>query len=237
MKRARRFQEGGDVPEGGRFAKDDSDIYRRAQTAVLRQQLDEQFPAEKPKRSTSKPASKQKSAADSSERFPSDMRSRGAFRGVRSDADGSVGKPTESDKPKRFPSQGDAELARLQRIDKPLERVEPEAYMPPLRALRAAVGAGGVARAAAAAPRALPAPTKPQPQFLGYGDRKFIKKTVDNRRPTQDELDEMRMGGEGGGFRRGGKVAAKFAKGGAVSSASRRADGCCQRGKTKGTFR
>jgi hypothetical protein len=233
MKRAKRFQEGGDVPEGGRFAKGDPDIYKRAQTAVLRQQLDESFPTETPKRRASKPASTQEASADSSKRFPSDMRSRGALRGVRSDADGSVGKPMESDKSKRFPSQGDAELARLRRIDKPLERVEPEAYMPPLRALRAAVGAGGAARAAAAAPRALPAPTKPQPQFLGYGDRKFIKQTVDNRRLTQDELDELRMGGEGGGFRRGGKVAANFAKGGYVRSA----DGCCQRGKTKGTFR
>jgi hypothetical protein len=39
----------------------------------------------------------------------------------------------------------------------------------------------------------------------------------------QDMLDEMRMGGEGGGFKKGGKV-----------SASSRADGIAKRGKTRG---
>jgi hypothetical protein len=36
-------------------------------------------------------------------------------------------------------------------------------------------------------------------------------------------LDEMRMGGEGGGFKKGGKV-----------TASSRADGIAKRGKTRG---
>jgi hypothetical protein len=47
--------------------------------------------------------------------------------------------------------------------------------------------------------------------------------------PPPRDADEMRMSGEGMGFKRGGT--AKFAKGGAVSA---RADGIAQRGKTKG---
>lgn len=45
--------------------------------------------------------------------------------------------------------------------------------------------------------------------------------------PPPRDLDEMRMSGEGMGFKRGGK--AKFAKGGAVSA---RADGIAKRGRT-----
>lgn len=37
-----KFEEGGDVPEGGRF---DSDTYKRARDSVLQKQIDEQFPA------------------------------------------------------------------------------------------------------------------------------------------------------------------------------------------------
>lgn len=37
-----RYDEGGDVPEGGRF---DADTYERARNSVLQKQLDEQFPA------------------------------------------------------------------------------------------------------------------------------------------------------------------------------------------------
>ena len=40
---------------------------------------------------------------------------------------------------------------------------------------------------------------------------------------------------QGLGQKRGGKVVKK-AKGGSISSASKRADGCAQRGKTKGRF-
>lgn len=47
--------------------------------------------------------------------------------------------------------------------------------------------------------------------------------------PPPRDMDEIRMSGEGPGFKRGGK--AKFAQGGSVSS---RADGIAQRGKTRG---
>jgi len=39
----------------------------------------------------------------------------------------------------------------------------------------------------------------------------------------------------GPGMKKGGKVK-KMAKGGSTGSASKRADGCAQRGKTKGKF-
>jgi hypothetical protein len=43
------------------------------------------------------------------------------------------------------------------------------------------------------------------------------------------------LSGMGAGMKKGGKVKANaYAKGGTVSSASKRADGCAQRGKTKG---
>ena len=59
------------------------------------------------------------------------------------------------------------------------------------------------------------------------------KEKVENLRrtygPSQDERDRMQRGG----MKKGGSV--KMAKGGSVkSSASRRADGCCAKGKTKG---
>ena len=53
------------------------------------------------------------------------------------------------------------------------------------------------------------------------------------KRGGPEDLDEIRMAGEGGpNFKRGGKVK-KYAAGGSVS-ASRRADGIAQRGKTRG---
>lgn len=53
------------------------------------------------------------------------------------------------------------------------------------------------------------------------------------KRGGPEDLDEIRMAGEGGpNFKRGGKVK-KYAAGGSVS-ASRRADGIAQRGRTRG---
>jgi hypothetical protein len=53
------------------------------------------------------------------------------------------------------------------------------------------------------------------------------------RRPTRDELDEMRMGSDY--MRKGGKVKA-YKSGGSVGSASKRADGIAMRGKTRGKY-
>jgi hypothetical protein len=54
----------------------------------------------------------------------------------------------------------------------------------------------------------------------------------DKRRRREDRAGMPEMGE---GMRKGGKVK-KMAKGGKVSSASKRADGCATKGKTKGRF-
>lgn len=53
------------------------------------------------------------------------------------------------------------------------------------------------------------------------------------RRPTRDELDQMRMGSDY--MRKGGKVKA-YKSNGSVGSASKRADGIAMRGKTRGKY-
>jgi len=58
------------------------------------------------------------------------------------------------------------------------------------------------------------------------------------RRADGSEMTEAEEAAEGGApptMRRGGRVKKK-ASGGSVSSASKRADGCAQRGKTRGKF-
>jgi hypothetical protein len=125
---------------------------------------------------------------------------------------------------------GKADLERRMAYDKPLERVTPEANLiggPGLRALRSA-GAGLASKIApqAAKPRVEPKipqeaanafPKKPDPPRGGGKD-------PNARRPTRDELDEIRMGSD------------YMRKGGKVGSASRRADGIASRGKTRGRY-
>jgi hypothetical protein len=58
------------------------------------------------------------------------------------------------------------------------------------------------------------------------------------RRADGSEMTEAEEAAEGGApptMRRGGKVK-KYAAGGSVSSASKRADGCVTKGKTRGKF-
>lgn len=58
------------------------------------------------------------------------------------------------------------------------------------------------------------------------------KKRRERRERLENEAPEA-----GEGMKRGGKAKAKkYAKGGKVSSASKRADGCATKGKTKGRF-
>jgi hypothetical protein len=51
-----------------------------------------------------------------------------------------------------------------------------------------------------------------------------------------DKEEDIKKPGMKPGMKRGGTVK-KMAKGGSVSSASKRADGCAQRGKTRGKMR
>jgi hypothetical protein len=59
------------------------------------------------------------------------------------------------------------------------------------------------------------------------------RKKALTRAEEDEEERKGRMTRTGGGMRKGGKVK-KMAKGGSVSSASKRADGCATKGKTKG---
>ena len=60
---------------------------------------------------------------------------------------------------------------------------------------------------------------------------KLNKRDARQPKPTDDELDQIRMGSDM--MKRGGKVS-KYAKGGSVGSASKRGDGIAMRGKTRG---
>jgi hypothetical protein len=135
---------------------------------------------------------------------------------------------------------GKADLERRKAYDKPLERVTPESNLiggVPLRGAKALatgakefasyvkqkMGKGATTGAtkgkgviqSGAADRYK---TKPSSPPRGGG------KDPGARRPTQDELDEMRMGSD------------YMRKGGKVGSASKRADGIATRGKTRGRY-
>jgi hypothetical protein len=93
----------------------------------------------------------------------------------------------------------------------------------------------------------------PEAKAFPVADRKKIKETVPERKPSKrtsnDAIGDLvkRLGsGRVGttpssfsdeiiGARKGGAV--KMAKGGSVSSASKRADGCAVKGKTRGMMR
>jgi hypothetical protein len=81
-----------------------------------------------------------------------------------------------------------------------------------------------------APPVALPFKKQPltKDQIAGKEKVESLRRTYG---PSQDERDRMARNG----MKKGGKVKA-MAKGGSVSSASNRADGCASKGKTKGRF-
>lgn len=189
--------------------------------------------------------------------------------------------------------EGRRNLQRLQREDKPLERVNPEANLMGGPALRG-VKALGAALAGKMAAREAPAAagmlgrsksvgdnlskdmgpvefaagkrsmlqnqrgegviTPPAAPFAERNKRMLMQnqrgegvitppapvrpprgggRDPEARRPTQDELDQMRMGSDY--MRKGGRVKA-YKSGGSVSSASKRADGIAMRGKTRGKY-
>ena len=144
-----------------------------------------------------------------------------------------------------------ANIKRLQAEQKPLERVEPESYLPPLRGLRAASAAKTAlssprtssvmdspvaARLAAeraekqktglARAQARSTPQKSEISAMeGEGGRSITPKMPRGPNKPARDLDEMRFADEGNPH---------FKKGGKVSSASSRADGIATKGKTKG---
>ena len=78
--------------------------------------------------------------------------------------------------------------------------------------------------------------------FSGLGDlfglreqERVMRDMGVDRAEASKRLDASKEMEEGEGMRRGGKVK-RYASGGSVSSASKRADGCAVKGKTKGRF-
>lgn len=80
------------------------------------------------------------------------------------------------------------------------------------------------------------------PSFGGLSDmfglrreEELMKRMGVSREEARKRLANLEEAEEGSGMRRGGKVK-KYAGGGSVSSASKRADGCATKGKTRGKF-
>lgn len=205
---------------------------------------------------------------------------------------GPTAEQIEEGRKKFAEDQGRRNLERLQREDKPLERVNPEANLmggPALRGVKAlgAALAGRMAAKEAPAAAGLLGRSKnvsenltkdmgpvqyagkrsmlqnqrgegvitpPAAPFAERNKRMLLQnqrgegvitppapvrpprgggKDPAARRPTRDELDEMRMGSDY--MRKGGRVKA-YKSGGSVGSASKRADGIAMRGKTRGKY-
>lgn len=221
--------------------------------------------------------------------------------GGRGTMSGATSAQIEEGRKKFAEDQGRRNLERLQREDKPLERVNPEAMLLGGPGLRAAKGLASLAARPAQAvrrgertlaPEASPAGllgrskgagenlskdmgpvefaagkrrmlqnqrgegviTPPAAPFAERNKRMLMQnqrgegvitppapvrpprgggKDPGARRPTRDELDEMRMGSDY--MRKGGRVKA-YKSGGSVGSASKRADGIAMRGKTRGKY-
>ena len=205
---------------------------------------------------------------------------------------GPTAEQIEEGRKKFAEDQGRRNLERLQREDKPLERVNPEANLmggPALRGVKAlgAALAGRMAAKEAPAAAGLLGRSKnvsenltkdmgpvqyagkrsmlqnqrgegvitpPAAPFAERNKRMLMQnqrgegvitppapvrpprgggKDPGAKRPTRDELDEMRMGSDY--MRKGGRVKA-YKSGGSVGSASKRADGIAMRGKTRGKY-
>lgn len=255
MKRTKRFAEGGDVPEGGRFAKDDSDIYRRAREAVLRQQLDEQF-GERPAARRAPPAARATDTGDETARLrkreitgtpsvPEDVEAR-----LRAQALESVTPEEYAIAPARLLRAGAAaakstalakptmEATYLGRVERaaPMERIgvrkprllerSPEAEGAKVQNLPPSRSGPAGATEKATTPKMLGSTRGgPSGTPLRRGPKVPVKRAAPSRKEPPRDLDEGRMAGEGPGFRKGGSV-----------GVSRRADGIAQRGKTRGRY-
>lgn len=127
--------------------------------------------------------------------------------------------PVKTAKPavKQAPAMPAEEKARMQKLvsKQALERVEPEGYIPGPRMIANLVKSGA--------------------KFLGKN--KLREYTMDEFEKMTPKIgrESLKLGRENPklGMKKGGDVK-QMASGGKVSSASKRADGCAVRGKTKG---
>jgi len=79
-------------------------------------------------------------------------------------------------------------------------------------------------------------PLKKFSDIFGLREQERVMRDMNvDRAEAAKRLRNLKEMEEGGGMRRGGKVK-RYASGGSVSSASKRADGCAVKGKTRGKF-
>jgi len=163
-------------------------------------------------------------------------------------------KPASVSKPPAQPSrqaQAEANLKRLQEIDKPLERVSPELSLLGGPALRMLKGAGAAMASRLAPAKAVaekymgPAELAKKPNVLTRSPERNRRRLLTESKsgePIEGAAEPLKSlpGRMPERNRRrlltGDTGATNMRKGGKVSSASKRADGIAQRGKTRGKY-
>ena len=128
--------------------------------------------------------------------------------------------------------KGEEERDRLLKLEKiqALEPVPVETMLTPLGILRS-LGTGATSKAMSGLARGA---RKGEPSFKsGFPMPKYKKEPSFKSRPSDDELDIIRLGSDFAA-KKGGKVKSTYKQGGKVPSASKRADGAALRGKTRG---
>ena len=129
--------------------------------------------------------------------------------------------------------KGEEERDRLLKQEKrqALEPVPVEAMLTPLGILRS-LGTGAASKAMSGLARGA---RKGEPSIKSFPTPKYKKEPSLKSGPSDDELDIIRLGSDFAA-KKGGKVKSTYKQGGKVPSASKRADGAAQRGKTRGKY-
>ena len=129
--------------------------------------------------------------------------------------------------------KGEEERDRLLKQEKrqALEPVPVEAMLTPLGILRS-LGTGAASKAMSGLARGA---RKGEPSIKSFPTPKYKREPSLKSGPSDDELDIIRLGSDFAA-KKGGKVKSTYKQGGKVPSASKRADGAAQRGKTRGKY-
>lgn len=253
MKRKiKRYEDGGDVPEGGRFAESDPDIYTRARKWMESQSSEE---TAKPSKAAGKPAVKsgakvtRTQTAKASDTTPTAKVGTGSGRGRQ-------GGPTteELEYEREVGSIGKGKVVPPSKKGVDTEEIKRQAFntamaLPGLQGLKPAIGAARTARSTALATRGYdkitPIPNRAaRSTVTGIEDAGrasgpgLTSSPARVRGPSEPERLSVKKSAPRLEATRTKKRAAEesdvgFRKGGNVTT-SRRGDGIAQRGKTKG---
>jgi len=108
-----------------------------------------------------------------------------------------------------------------------MSQMGPGQNLADMAATKAAIAAKNTANQSMSATPVASAKPAPQQSNVGFGQKNMGVMGMGNNQNNPMATQP--------GMKRGGSVK-KYAKGGSVSSASSRADGCCTKGKTKGKY-